>query len=118
MKNIVSNPSLDYARKNIYEWYGVNPTVLQLRRILKDNPEILVEIEAYANPYGMDTCLRDKIMNKICEKLTGFRWPTGLTSDNKAEKIFKAFIVSAKRKRIAIAAKDPAYWGNRMKKCN
>lgn len=93
----------DYVRKDIKEWYGLNPTVPQLKKYLKNEHELLTEIAT--QPYlrdGLDTSVREMVADVFAQKLVGTSWPVGSTPKRASKKFFQTLIEQAKKNKIKI----------------
>ncbi len=110
MKKLIINLSdNDYnaVRKDIKSWYGVNPTVPQLKKFLKGETKVLVDIAT--QPYlrdGMDTSLREDVIDLFAQKLVGGTWPTGSTSKKNSKAFYTKFIKKAKEAHIETSTED------------
>jgi hypothetical protein len=106
MKKLIINLSdNDYnsVRKNIKEWYGLNPTVPQLKKMLKGETAILADIAT--QPYlrsGLDTILREDVIDVFAHKLVGTSWPSNCTSKKHKKIFFNKLIQKAKESHIEV----------------
>lgn len=101
----------DYVRKDIKGWYGLNPTVPQLKKYLKNEHVLLTEIAT--QPYlrdGLDTSVREMVADVFAQKLVGTRWPVYATSDRVAKKFFQTLIKQAKKNKIKVKIDEILYW--------
>lgn len=71
----------------IHEWYGIDLNVKQLKSLLSNEPKLLVD---YLHPFkGMDTNLREQIIELLAEKYVGLSWPVYSTSKKETKFFFK-----------------------------
>lgn len=96
----LTNKHYGYICRDIDEWYGVKLTVPQMKNVLKNKP-VLAEIttQTYLHD-GLDTSLREEVVDAIAINLTGKRWPVGATSKKESKRFFLDFIRKAEKKNI------------------
>ena len=82
----------------IDDWYGVRVTPSILKKILNKNKRLLGDISEYES-YGLDTALREDIVNALALDLIGEEWPIYSDSQKKRTAFFKKFEKKAKTKR-------------------
>lgn len=106
MKKLIINLSdndYNYVRKDIKGWYGLNPTIPQLKKMLKGETAILAGIAT--QPYlksGLDTILREDVLDILTHKLVGTSWPSNCTSKRNKKIFFNKLTQKAKEAHIEI----------------
>ena len=82
----------------IYEWYGINLNIKQLKKLLNNEPKLLVD---YLYPCkGIDTDLREQIIDLLAEKYVGLSWPNGSTSKKETKFFFNKLKKELKKAHI------------------
>lgn len=103
---ILSDKEYAAIRKDIREWYGLNPNIRTLRKFLRGT-RVLGEIASYGGRVtGVDTCEREEVADIFADKLTGRSWPIGATSQKETKEFFRLLKRGAKRYKIRLEIED------------
>jgi len=99
----LTNQHYKYVIRDLASWYGFKPTITQLKKFLRNEPEMCnsIKTQPYLR-YGLDTSEREELLDIFAHKLTGNEWPTNSMSERKSQKWFKKFISKAKKAGIEV----------------
>jgi len=108
MKKVIinlTNGDYEAVSQDIAEFYGVRVPISKLKRMLKDETHVLVDIAEHEDlsVTGLDTSVREAVVDVIALNLTGLNWPTGCTS-KKATKEFEEMLSDSGFYRVRVEA--------------
>ena len=103
----MSTQDWQYVSQNMFDWYGFKPSVKMLKKVLKNERDLVLHIADHGNlKHGMDTIVREQVADEFAFELVRAPWPIGSTGKAQSKRFFKAFEQAANQIGMKCEFKD------------
>jgi len=97
----MSNKDWTMVRNNIREWYNLNPTIRQFKKLIGKNKELVMDIASHGNAIRyLSTSTREEIADEIALKIANMSWPIGADKRSYCKKFYNKMYRNAKKMKI------------------